>query len=243
MPYLVPRGRGGSLHPVIQAGRTADPQRHPHGEQPRAVESGQWTRAARSGRRHPGRDRCHWEVAGQARTGPPSGAVPPARGGGHGCGCRRAGSVSRRHRGASRGHLKGAVRPGRPHGEGGIRRTSSFGPPRACSSRSFSATLMLMDWALVIRQAARGEIDSAGARNATDGIGGGLRGVGDVVVMGDRLGVAALGVEPADQPAAGLRDFLRRLMAYTHSHHCWVGIAPVRGVETHQRWDAARLPS
>ncbi len=27
-------------------------------------------------------------------------------------------------------------------------------------------------------------------------------------------------------------------MAYTHSHHCWVGVAPVRGVETHQRWDA-----
>ena len=29
-------------------------------------------------------------------------------------------------------------------------------------------------------------------------------------------------------------------MAYTHSHRCWVGIAPVRGVETHQRWDAVR---
>jgi hypothetical protein len=28
------------------------------------------------------------------------------------------------------------------------------------------------------------------------------------------------------------------VMGYTHSHHCWVGIAPVRGVETHQRWDA-----
>jgi hypothetical protein len=27
-------------------------------------------------------------------------------------------------------------------------------------------------------------------------------------------------------------------MGYTHSHRCWVGIAPVRGVETHQRWDA-----
>ena len=24
-------------------------------------------------------------------------------------------------------------------------------------------------------------------------------------------------------------------MGYTHSHRCWVGIAPVRGVETHQR--------
>jgi predicted metal-dependent enzyme (double-stranded beta helix superfamily) len=30
------------------------------------------------------------------------------------------------------------------------------------------------------------------------------------------------------------------VMAYTHSHHCWVAIAPVRGVETHQRWDAVR---
>ena len=30
------------------------------------------------------------------------------------------------------------------------------------------------------------------------------------------------------------------VMGYTHSHHCWVGIAPVRGVETHQRWDAVR---
>jgi hypothetical protein len=28
------------------------------------------------------------------------------------------------------------------------------------------------------------------------------------------------------------------VMGYTHSHHCWVGIAPARGVETHQRWDA-----
>jgi hypothetical protein len=32
------------------------------------------------------------------------------------------------------------------------------------------------------------------------------------------------------------------VMGYTHSHRCWVGIAPVRGVETHQRWDAARHP-
>jgi len=30
------------------------------------------------------------------------------------------------------------------------------------------------------------------------------------------------------------------VMAYTHSHQCWVAIAPVRGVETHQRWDAVR---
>lgn len=30
------------------------------------------------------------------------------------------------------------------------------------------------------------------------------------------------------------------VMGYTHSHRCWVGIAPVRGVETHQRWDTVR---
>jgi hypothetical protein len=40
----------------------------------------------------------------------------PRRGHGHDCGCRRAGSVSRRHRGSWRGHLQGAARPGRPHG-------------------------------------------------------------------------------------------------------------------------------
>lgn len=27
-------------------------------------------------------------------------------------------------------------------------------------------------------------------------------------------------------------------ISFTHSHHCWVAIAPVRGVETHQRWEA-----
>jgi predicted metal-dependent enzyme (double-stranded beta helix superfamily) len=32
------------------------------------------------------------------------------------------------------------------------------------------------------------------------------------------------------------------VMACTHSHCCWVAIAPVRGVETHQRWDAVRHP-
>ena len=30
------------------------------------------------------------------------------------------------------------------------------------------------------------------------------------------------------------------VMAYTHSHRCWVAIAPVRGVETHQHWNAIR---
>ena len=32
------------------------------------------------------------------------------------------------------------------------------------------------------------------------------------------------------------------VMGYTHSHRCWVAVAPVRGVETHQRWDAVRHP-
>jgi predicted metal-dependent enzyme (double-stranded beta helix superfamily) len=30
------------------------------------------------------------------------------------------------------------------------------------------------------------------------------------------------------------------VMAYTHSHRCWVALAPVRGVETHQHWDVIR---
>ena len=30
------------------------------------------------------------------------------------------------------------------------------------------------------------------------------------------------------------------VMAYTHSHRCWVALAPVRGVETHQHWDVVR---
>jgi predicted metal-dependent enzyme (double-stranded beta helix superfamily) len=30
------------------------------------------------------------------------------------------------------------------------------------------------------------------------------------------------------------------VMAYTHSHQCWVAIAPIRGVETHQHWNVVR---
>jgi predicted metal-dependent enzyme (double-stranded beta helix superfamily) len=30
------------------------------------------------------------------------------------------------------------------------------------------------------------------------------------------------------------------VMAYTHCHQCWVAIAPVSGVETHQHWNAVR---
>lgn len=33
------------------------------------------------------------------------------------------------------------------------------------------------------------------------------------------------------------------VMAYTHSHGCWVAIAPVQGAETHQRWDVVRHES
>lgn len=29
-------------------------------------------------------------------------------------------------------------------------------------------------------------------------------------------------------------------MAYTHSHGCWVALAPVRGAETHQHWNVVR---
>jgi predicted metal-dependent enzyme (double-stranded beta helix superfamily) len=46
------------------------------------------------------------------------------------------------------------------------------------------------------------------------------------------------------QPERGPRLVLvhrpEGVMAYTHSHRCWVAIAPVRGVETHQHWNAVR---
>jgi len=52
------------------------------------------------------------------------------------------------------------------------------------------------------------------------------------------------GVRWLAQPARGPRLVLvhrpEGVMAYTHSHQCWVAIAPVRGVETHQRWNAVR---
>ena len=47
-------------------------------------------------------------------------------------------------------------------------------------------------------------------------------------------------VKPERGPRLILFHRPEGVMAYTHSHHCWVGIAPVRGVETHQRWDAVR---
>ncbi len=45
-------------------------------------------------------------------------------------------------------------------------------------------------------------------------------------------------VQPERGPRLVLFHRPEGVMAYTHSHHCWVGVAPVRGVETHQRWDA-----
>jgi predicted metal-dependent enzyme (double-stranded beta helix superfamily) len=49
-------------------------------------------------------------------------------------------------------------------------------------------------------------------------------------------------IRPARGPRLVLVHRPEGVMGYTHSHHCWVAIAPVRGVETHQRWDAARQP-
>jgi predicted metal-dependent enzyme (double-stranded beta helix superfamily) len=60
----------------------------------------------------------------------------------------------------------------------------------------------------------------------------------------DQLPAAAPGDLWLIKPDRGSRLVLvhrpEGVMGYTHSHHCWVGIAPVRGVETHQRWNAVR---
>jgi hypothetical protein len=60
----------------------------------------------------------------------------------------------------------------------------------------------------------------------------------------DQIPVAAPGDRWLIKPDRGPRLVLvhrpEGVMGYTHSHRCWVGIAPVRGVETHQRWDAVR---
>jgi predicted metal-dependent enzyme (double-stranded beta helix superfamily) len=55
------------------------------------------------------------------------------------------------------------------------------------------------------------------------------------------------GVQWLARPERGPRLVLvhrpEGVMAYTHSHRCWVAIAPVRGVETHQHWNATtRVP-
>jgi len=58
----------------------------------------------------------------------------------------------------------------------------------------------------------------------------------------DQLPAAAPGDRWLVRPDRGPRLVLvhrpEGVMGYTHSHHCWVGIAPIRGVETHQRWNA-----
>ena len=46
--------------------------------------------------------------------------------------------------------------------------------------------------------------------------------------------------EPERGPRLVLVHRPEGVMAYTHSHRCWVAIAPVRGVETHQHWNAVR---
>ena len=60
----------------------------------------------------------------------------------------------------------------------------------------------------------------------------------------DQIPAAAPGDRWLIRPDRGPRLVLvhrpEGVMGYTHSHRCWVGIAPVRGVETHQRWDAVR---
>jgi predicted metal-dependent enzyme (double-stranded beta helix superfamily) len=59
-----------------------------------------------------------------------------------------------------------------------------------------------------------------------------------------QMPAGSMGTHWLAQPDRGPRLVLLHrpegMMACTHSHRCWVGIAPVRGVETHQRWHAAR---
>jgi predicted metal-dependent enzyme (double-stranded beta helix superfamily) len=58
---------------------------------------------------------------------------------------------------------------------------------------------------------------------------------------------AAMGVHWLVKPERGPRLVLvhrpEGVMAYTHSHGCWVAIAPVRGAETHQRWNVLSCDS
>ena len=60
----------------------------------------------------------------------------------------------------------------------------------------------------------------------------------------DEIPAGSPGVRWLVQPERGPRLVLvhrpEGVMAYTHSHRCWVALAPVRGVETHQRWHAVR---
>ena len=49
-------------------------------------------------------------------------------------------------------------------------------------------------------------------------------------------------VKPERGPRLVLFHRPEGVMAYTHSHHCWVAIAPVRGVETHHPTRAGLVP-
>ena len=59
-----------------------------------------------------------------------------------------------------------------------------------------------------------------------------------------QIPIGSAGVHWLVRPVRGPRLVLvhrpEGVMAYTHSHRCWVGIAPACGVETHQHWDAVR---
>jgi predicted metal-dependent enzyme (double-stranded beta helix superfamily) len=47
-------------------------------------------------------------------------------------------------------------------------------------------------------------------------------------------------VKPGRGPRLVLVHRPEGVMAYTHSHGCWVAVAPVRGAETHQHWNVVR---
>lgn len=47
-------------------------------------------------------------------------------------------------------------------------------------------------------------------------------------------------IRPEHGPRLVLLHRPEGVMGYPHSHRCWVAITPVRGVETHQQWDAVR---
>jgi len=48
-------------------------------------------------------------------------------------------------------------------------------------------------------------------------------------------------VKPERGPRLVLFHRPEGVMAYTHSHHCWVAVAPVRGVETHDQQQRRNL--
>jgi hypothetical protein len=47
-------------------------------------------------------------------------------------------------------------------------------------------------------------------------------------------------LKPERGPRLALVHRPEGVMAYTHSHGCWVGIAPVQGAETHQHWNVVQ---